>query len=186
MKKNKTAKTGIIVAILLLAVGFAAITTTLVIDGTAKIVPDSENFEKNVIFTEATATEGATATISTDGKTITFTTQEMKNIGDEATLTYKIKNASQYDALIGSITCEAPKSETATETENANADAYGKYLTVTPSNGLNGTTVAKGTTSATSDTVKVVQKRSFVSTDTETTKTITFKCTIPATAKEAE
>lgn len=184
MKKNKTAKTGIIVAILLLAVGFAAITTTLVINGTAKIVPDSENFEKNVIFTEATATEGATATISTDGKTITFTTQEMKNIGDEATLTYKIKNASQYDALIGSITCEAPKSETATET--ANADAYGKYLTVTPSNGLNGTTVAKGTTSATSDTVKVVQKRSFVSTDTETTKTITFKCTIPATAKEAE
>ena len=110
----------------------------------------------------------------------------MKNIGDEATLTYKIKNASQYDALIGSITCEAPKSETATETENANADAYGKYLTVTPSNGLNGTTVAKGTTSATSDIVKVVQKRSFVSTDTETTKTITFKCTIPATAKEAE
>lgn len=184
MKKNKTAKTGIIVAILLLAVGFAAITTTLVINGTAKIVPDSENFEKNVIFTEATATEGATATISADGKTITFTTQEMKNIGDEATLTYKIKNASQYDALIGSITCEAPKSET--ETENANADAYGKYLTVTPSNGLNGTTVAKGTTSATSDTVKVVQKRSFVSTDTETTKTITFKCTIPATAKEAE
>ena len=65
MKKNKTAKTGIIVAILLLAVGFAAITTTLVINGTAKIVPDSENFEKNVIFTEATATEGATATIST-------------------------------------------------------------------------------------------------------------------------
>lgn len=176
MKKNKTAKTGIIVAILLLAVGFAAITTTLVINGTAKIVPDSENFKKNVIFTEATATEGATATISTDGKTITFTTQEMKNIGDEATLTYKIKNASQYDALIGSITCEAPKSET----------AYGKYLTVTPSNGLNGTTVAKGTTSATSDTVKVVQKRSFVSTDAETTKTITFKCTIPATAKEAE
>ena len=182
MKKNKTAKTGIIVAILLLAVGFAAITTTLVINGTAKIVPDSENFEKNVIFTEATATEGATATISDDGKTITFTTQEMKNIGDEATLTYKIKNASQYDALIGSITCEAPTSEAAT----ANANAYGKYLTVTPSNGLNGTTVAKGTTSATSDTVKVVQKRSFVSTDTETTKTITFKCTIPATAKEAE
>ncbi len=36
MKKNKTAKTGIIVAILLLAVGFAAITTTLVINGTAK------------------------------------------------------------------------------------------------------------------------------------------------------
>ena len=110
----------------------------------------------------------------------------MKNIGDEATLTYKIKNASQYDALIGSITCEAPTSEAATETETANANAYGKYLTVTPSNGLNGTTVAKGTTSATSDTVKVVQKRSFVSTDTETTKTITFKCTIPATAKEAE
>ena len=186
MKKNKTAKTGIIVAILLLAVGFAAITTTLVINGTAKIVPDSENFEKNVIFTDATASDGATATISPDGKTITYTTQEMKNIGDEATLTYKIKNASQYDAVIGSITCEAPVSDSATTDETANATAYSTYLTVTPSNGLNGTTVAKGTTSATSDTVKVVQKRSFVSTDSESSKTITFKCTIPATAKEAE
>ncbi len=186
MKKNKTAKTGIIVAILLLAVGFAAITTTLVINGTAKIVPDSENFEKNVIFTDVSATEGATATVSEDGKTITFTTQEMKSIGDEATLTYKIQNKSQYDAVIGSIVCEAPKSETATESETANETAYTTYLTVTPSNGLNGTTVAKGTTSATSDTVKVVQKRSYVSTDTESSKTITFKCTIPADAKEAE
>ena len=184
MKKNKTAKTGIIVAILLLAVGFAAITTTLVINGTAKIVPDSEDFEKNIIFTDASATEGATATISDDGKTITFTTQEMKNIGDEATLTYKIQNKSQYDAVIGSISCAAVSEADGGAT--GNEDAYTNYLTVTPSNGLNGTTVAKGTTSATSDTVKVVQKRSFVSTDENPSKTITFKCTIPADAKEAE
>ena len=75
MKKNKTAKTGIIVAILLLAVGFAAITTTLYINGTAVIKPDDENFKKNVIFTDvdvdATAkAAGATATLSEDSKKV--------------------------------------------------------------------------------------------------------------------
>lgn len=186
MKKNKTAKTGIIVAILLLAVGFAAISTTLIINGTAVIKPDEENFQKNVIFTEVSASEGATATVSDDGKTITFTTQEMKSIGDEATLTYKIQNKSQYDAVIGSIECVAPQAgETATEEETKNKDAYTTYLTVTPSNGLNGKTLARNTISETSDTVKVTQKRSFVSTDEETSKTITFKCTIPANAQEA-
>lgn len=185
MKKNKTAKTGIIVAILLLAVGFAAITTTLYINGTAVIKPDDENFKENVIFTDvdvdATAkAAGATATLSADSKTITFTTQEMKSIGDTAVLSYKIKNGSQYVAQIGSISCAA------TTDESTNADDYLKYLTVTAADGLKDTKLAAGVTSDT-DTVTVTQKRSFVSnTEGVTSKTITYVCTIAADALESE
>ena len=192
MKKNKTAKTGIIVAILLLAVGFAAITTTLYINGTAVIKPDDENFKKNVIFTDvnvdATAkAAGATATLSADSKTITFTTQEMKSIGDTAVLSYKIKNGSQYVAQIGSISCVAtPAADGATEQEQATATDYQKYLTVTAADGLKDTKLIAGATSDT-DTVTVTQKRSFVSeTEGVTSKTITYVCTIAANALESE
>ena len=196
MKKNKTAKTGIIVAILLLAVGFAAITTTLYINGTAVIKPDDENFKENVIFTDvdvdATAkAAGATATLSADSKTITFTTQEMKSIGDTAVLSYKIKNGSQYVARIGSISCVAtPAGEGATEQEQATATAnaadYQKYLTVTAADGLKDTNLIAGATSDT-DTVTVTQKRSFVSeTEGVTSKTITYVCTVAANALESE
>lgn len=196
MKKNKTAKTGIIVAILLLAVGFAAITTTLYINGTAVIKPDDENFKKNVIFTDVDVdttakAAGATATLSDDSKTITFTTQEMKSIGDTAVLSYKIKNGSQYTAQIGSISCVAtPAAEGATEQEQATATAnaadYQKYLTVTAADGLKDTKLTAGATSDT-DTVTVTQKRSFVSeTEGVTSKTITYVCTIAANALESE
>lgn len=192
MKKNKTAKTGIIVAILLLAVGFAAISTTLVINGTAKIKPDEEDFKNNVIFTavdvDATSkAAGATATVSEDGKTITFTTQEMDTIGAASVLTYKIKNSSQYDATIGEIVCKAPQAgATVTTEEKENSDALDKYITLTPTKNLNGVTIAAGETSTQSDTVTVSQKRSFVGDETNTTKTITFECSIVASAAEAE
>ncbi len=196
MKKNKTAKTGIIVAILLLAVGFAAITTTLYINGTAVIKPDNDNFKNSIIFTDvdvdATAkAAGATATLSSDSKTITFTTQEMKSIGDTAVLSYKIKNSSQYVAQIGSISCVAtPAAAGASEQEQAKATAnaadYQKYLTVTAADGLKNTKLIAGATSVT-DTVTVTQKRSFVSeTEGVTSKTITYVCTIAANALESE
>lgn len=192
MKKNKTAKTGIIVAILLLAVGFAAISTTLVINGTAKIKPDEEDFINNVIFTDVdvdatSKAAGATASVSADGKTITFTTQEMDTIGAESVLTYKIKNTSSYDAKIGEIVCAAPQAgTTATSDETANANALAKYLTVTPTKNLNGTVIASGSTSTTSDTVTVAQVRSYVGEDeANASKTITFECKIVAEAQEA-
>ena len=45
-------KGSIVVAILLLAVGFAAISTTFIINGTAKVSENNEDF--SVIFTKAT------------------------------------------------------------------------------------------------------------------------------------
>ena len=41
--------------------------------------------------------DGATATIAIDGKSITFTTQTLDTLNEQAVLTYKIQNDSQYN-----------------------------------------------------------------------------------------
>ncbi len=169
MKNKRKNQIGIIVAILLLAVGFAAVTTTLYINGTARIVPDTEGFASEVIFATADVdNESASAEIADAGKSITFTTQDLKNIDDQVVLTYSIKNDSDYNASLGELTCTSEDPD------------YATYLTVTPANGLSGTTLNKGATSDT-DTVTVKMIRSYVGGEKE----ISFNCTIDATAQEA-
>lgn len=167
MKIKKMGKAGILLAVLLIGVGFAAITTTLTINGTAKIGPNQTNFTNNVIFGTATATTGSTATLSTDKRAVTFTTAELTTVGDTATLTYTIKNSSQYGATVGSVTCTSTDSK------------YSTYVTVTPSRTTN-LTVAKGATSE-EETVTVKLKKSYP----ETTTTIAFTCTFTATGVAA-
>ena len=94
-------KSGIALAVLGLTVGFAAVSTTLYINGTAVLKENQDDFEKNVVFTAAsmeTNTNGAS--ISDDGKTITFTTADLDEIGDYDVLTYEITNNSTYNAKL--------------------------------------------------------------------------------------
>lgn len=212
-KNNKNKKTGIIIAILLLAVGFAAVSTTLYINGTAKIVPDDSNFEENVVFLDGEdssvtypymETNGGTGStdveVSADGKTLTFTTQVLKNIGDSATVYFKIHNGSQYDARLGV--------NTAAEGETANYKAinchqvteYGSkdsaavtpttdndHISITESSTLDNTTVAKGGNSEVGSVV-VAMIKSYVGDNNDEGKdyqTIKIQCEINATALEA-
>lgn len=187
MKRNNSLKVGIVVLVLLLAVGFAAVTTTLIINGTINIGANQEDFQTNVIFVEASA-EGAAdanvtgdaaaaAQISTDGKTITFTTQILDSIGETATLKYKVKNNSQYDAKINSMTCNRTDS---------GAVNMNEYVTITNSTtGFVDSVIAKGGTSA-EQTVEVKMIKSYANTGNTGDKvTFTFTCTINATAQEA-
>lgn len=113
--KGKTKKS-ILVLVVLLSIGFAAVTTTLTINGTLRLGANQDNFKDNLIFTKAELTysedvsteaeEGENATISEDGKSISFTTRTLKNIGSVATLTYDITNNSQYTAEFTGITCK--------------------------------------------------------------------------------
>ena len=180
-KKKTSMKMGIIVAILLLAVGFAAVSTVLVINGTIKITPDTQNFEEKVIFSEAKASKtGGTgedepsAKIEEEGKKITFTTQVMKDIGETSVLTYKVKNNSQYKANIKDISC---KQTGTTEQENDN------HISIVASDGIK-TTLAPQTESS-EQTVTVTMIKSFVGNTDADQKTVTFECTIQADAEEA-
>jgi hypothetical protein len=90
---------GIIVLVLFLAVGFAAVTTNLLINNTANISNNQDDFD--VLFTKAKSESGGYASIGTDGKTITYSTKKLSMIGDTATLDYTVKNySSQYDANV--------------------------------------------------------------------------------------
>ena len=124
MKKNKGIKIGIILAVLVLGVAYAAITANFTINGTTKINGDSSNFDANVIFDGvSTSTTGATASVSTDKKTITFTTQQMTTVGTSAVLTYKIKNTSNYGASVTKLTCTSSDGAFATYLSGRNINS---------------------------------------------------------------
>ena len=66
---SRRVKLGIMMALFALAVGFAAVTTTLVINGTLSIGPDGEGFDSDVIFSKSKIVDGTgTSFISADGK----------------------------------------------------------------------------------------------------------------------
>lgn len=96
---KKSVRLGIIVLVAMLVIGFAIVTTTLVINGTAKVGQNAADFD--VYFSRAVAEEGGTATISQNKKEITYTTKQLMAIGDIAELNYRVTNdSSQYDAYV--------------------------------------------------------------------------------------
>ena len=104
-------KSMLIVAILLMSIGFAAISTTLIINGNAKVSENNEDF--SVIFTAASIDGKDVYTTAVDDtkKIITFTTSELKTLNQTSVLTYEVtNNSSNYDANVN-VTC-VPKTGT--------------------------------------------------------------------------
>lgn len=173
--KNKKYLLG---GLLLLGIGFAAVSTTLYINGTVNIKADVQNFEENVKFNSATvdsesSAAGTTAEISEDGKTITVTTHNLTSIGEKVEVAYTIENQSQYDAEIGELTCTS---------EDTN---WSTYISLTEQNSLNGTRLAKTATSS-SDKIEIEMIRSYAGTETADEQEFTFNCSLPVTAKEVQ
>ena len=113
-------KSMLIVAILLMSIGFAAISTTLIINGNAKVSENNEDF--SVIFTAASIDGNNVYSTAVDDtkKTITFTTSELKTLGQTSILTYEVtNNSSQYDAEVN-VTCVPKEGTTAKYTSIKN------------------------------------------------------------------
>ena len=90
----------IFIGILLLAVGFATLTTTLIINGKTTIAENETDYQ--IYFSGATLDKEdyTNEIISKDKKVITFETA-FKNENDTSTLTYDVTNAStMYDASV--------------------------------------------------------------------------------------
>jgi len=200
MKKNSGLRSGIVVLVLLLAVGFAAVTTQLVINGTINIGANTSDFIDNIQFYTATATgeseksgESSASVSGTYSRVLTFTTQELDKIGEKSVLTYTIKNGSMYDALLGDMKCVFGSYDEDTFPSSGAAlsltDSTG-HITIKSNNELSGTTLAKkpangSYTSSDSATVEVEMIKSYVGNgvdSSENSKTITFSCMLSATA----
>lgn len=95
MKRNS--KIGLIIIVLMLSVGFAAVATNLIINNTVNIGINPADFD--IYFSFAKAEQGGTATISDDKKTITYSTKTLTTVGEKAKLDYTVtNNSSNYDA----------------------------------------------------------------------------------------
>ena len=104
-------KSMLIIAILLMSIGFAAISTTLILNGNANVSENNEDF--SVIFTAASIAGKDVYSTAVDDtkKTITFTTSELKTLNQTSILTYEVtNNSSNYDAEVN-VTC-VPKTGT--------------------------------------------------------------------------
>ncbi len=89
--------------VIVLVIGFASVVTNLIINSNLNIGFNNA-FLDDVIFIN-TKTDGK-ASISLDGKTISYEAKELTNINEETILTFWVKNKNtQYDADV-TINCE--------------------------------------------------------------------------------
>ena len=113
-------KASLTITILLLAIGFAAVSTTLIINGSAKIGENPDDF--SVIFTAATldGKDVYDQVISQDKKTITFETSELKTLNQTSVLNYEVtNNSANYDAEV-QVNCKVKENTTAKYTSITN------------------------------------------------------------------
>ena len=94
-----------------MSIGFASISTTLILNGNAKVSENNEDF--SVIFTAASidGNDVYSSVVDETKKTITFTTSELKTLNQSSVLSYEVtNNSSNYDANV-TVTC-VPKTGT--------------------------------------------------------------------------
>ena len=162
--KNKSA---IVIAILIMAVGFAAISTTLIINGSTNVGENTEDFD--VIFTKASldGTDVYNTVIDGTKKIINFTTSDLKTLNQKSVLTYEItNNSSNYDAEVV-VNCKAKDNGTAKYTSIENV-LEGNATVIKAKETLNGTLTVTLNKTATEEVTEE------------------YTCTITATAKERD
>ena len=113
-------KSVIMVAIVFMMIGFAAVSTTLIINGNVKVSENNEDF--SVIFTKAVldGKDIYSTAVDETRKVITFTSKDLMKVGDTSTLTYEVtNNSNNYDAEV-SVTCVPKEGTTAKYTSIKN------------------------------------------------------------------
>ena len=105
MKNRKTIVVAFMLcAVMLLGVGYAALSDTLDITGSADVNQSAaeEAFNEDIYFSAAVANEtGNTASVNADNNDkASFTAATLKGKGDKVTFTFTIENAGDVDAEV--------------------------------------------------------------------------------------
>ena len=112
-------KRNIMIIVFMLVIGFAAVSTTLVINGRLNIGYNEENFSSSVVYTRA-ETEDGTAEINQNEKNITFETKKLENVSETAILEFDVTNKSRnYNASV-TINCGLKE----------NFESFSEYLNI--------------------------------------------------------
>lgn len=133
MKKKKSfVALALVVAVLVLGVGYALTTIDLKVNGDITVSPDDSNFDVN--FTDAKITTTGTLTGKTDtadkgnGKTATLSVKTLKTVGEKVVAEYTITNNSKA-GINATLT-----NPTATQTDDAAKDYYTVTATLADTN----------------------------------------------------
>ena len=158
-------KSMLIVAIILMSIGFAAISTTLVINGNAKVSENQDDF--SVIFTTATldGKDVYSTVVDSTKKIITFETSELKTLNQTSVLNYEVaNNSSNYDAEV-TVTC-VPKTGTQAKYTSIKNKLENDAMVVKAKSSVNGTlTITLDKTSTESVTEEYTCKLEFTATE---------------------
>ena len=105
MKNRKTVVVAfLLVAVMLLGVGYAALTDILTINGSAEVSQTAagDAFNEDIYFSDAVAHEAdnEASVDDTDNDKASFAANTLKGKGDKATFTFTIKNAGDVDATV--------------------------------------------------------------------------------------
>jgi uncharacterized repeat protein (TIGR01451 family) len=104
MKSRKGLISLMLVPVLLLGIGYAALTDTLDITGSADVNQSAaeEAFNEDIYFSAAVANEaGNTASVNADNNDkASFTAKTLKGKGDKVTFTFTIKNDGDIAATV--------------------------------------------------------------------------------------
>ena len=104
MKNRKGLIAIMVLAVMLLGIGYAALTDTLDITGSADVNQSAaeEAFNEDIYFSAAVANEeGNTASVNADNNDkASFTAKTLKGKGDKVTFTFTIKNDGDVAATI--------------------------------------------------------------------------------------
>ena len=165
-------KSMLIVAILLMSIGFAAISTTLIINGNAKVSENQDDF--SVIFTAATldGKDVYSSVIDDTKKIINFTTSELKTLNQTSVLAYEVtNNSSNYDAEV-KVTC-VPKEGTTAKYTSIKNELEGNATVVKAKESVNGTlTVSLDKTSTEEVSEEYTCKLEFNAIERDTLKVV--------------
>ena len=104
----------LLVAVLVLGVGFAAVSTTLDITGKADVNPDAA-FKQDIYFDSAVNPN--------DDNKASFTANNLSGMGDSASFTYVVKNDGDLDATISVTACSVSIGDTSIFDISTNWDA---------------------------------------------------------------
>ena len=161
-------KSAIIIAIILMSIGFASISTTLIINGNAKISENNEDF--SVILTAATldGKDVYSTAVDETKKIITFETSELKTLNQTSILTYEVtNNSSNYDAEVN-VTC-VPKTGTTAKYTSIKNKLENDATKVLAKSSINGTlTVTLDKTATESVTEEYTCKLEFNAVERDT------------------
>ena len=161
-------KSAIIIAIILMSIGFAAISTTLILNGNAKVSENNEDF--SVIFTAARidGKDVYSTAVDETKKIITFTTSELKTLNQTSILAYEVtNNSNQYDAEVN-VTC-LPKNGTTAKYTSIKNKLENDATKVLAKESLNGTlTVTLNKTSTEAVTEEYTCKLEFNAVERDT------------------